>query len=139
MLTGFEIRYGTGYFKMMVDGQAVVIGGNDCSINATQILKLTQKTRAQRDWIIKTLRENNEVVIRPAQGTRGSENTWVSIHRGKELCVEHGLVEKLQPLLDYGLALQSNRSNPSHEKVRGQYLISTRDESTDIHAEPRRP
>lgn len=114
------------YVEIMVDGQAVLMWEYDCSINVTQILKLTQKDRSQRDQVIKTLKKNNEVVFRPALGTRGQENTWVGIRRGKDLCVELGLAERLQPLLDHGLALQLNRSNPSQEKVRDQYLTSVR-------------
>ena len=75
------------------------------------------KSRSQRDHRIKALKENNEVVFRPARGYHGLKNTWVSIQRGIELCVEYGLVEKLRPLLDRGSVLQSNKSNPSGEKV----------------------
>ena len=132
-------RSGAGYIEMIVDGQVVVMWEYDCSINATQILKLSQKNRSQRDYIIKTLKENNEVMFRPARGTHGLENTWVSIRRGKELCTEHGLVEKLQPLLDYGSVLQLNRSNLGSEEVCGWNPISARNGSADNHLEPRRP
>lgn len=118
MLTGFEVNTtGAGFVEMTVDGQVIVLWEYDCSINAIQILKLSLKSRSQRDHMIQTLKENNEVVFRPARGTHGLKNTWVSIQRGIELCVEHGLVEKLRPLLDRGSVLQSNRSNPSDEKV----------------------
>lgn len=123
---------------MTVDGQVVVMWENDCSINATQILKLSQKSRSQREYMIKTLKENDEVVFRPARGTHGLENTWVSIGRGIELCVEHGLVEKLRPLLDRGSVLQLNISNPRDDKVCDPHLTSARGESTDIRPEPYR-
>ena len=89
--------------------------------------------------MIKSLKESNEMVFRPARGTHGLENTWVNIRRGIELCVEHGLVEKLRPLLDRGSVLQLNRSNLRDEKVCDPHLTSARGESTDIRPEPRRP
>lgn len=86
MLTGFEVNTtGAGFVEITVDGQVIVLWEYDCSINAIQILKLSLKSRSQRDHMIQTLKENNEVVFRPARGTHGLKNTWVSIQRGIEL------------------------------------------------------
>ena len=85
ILTGFQVKnIESGYVEMITDGQIVVMGEDDRFINATQILKLTQKNRSQRDIITKNLRKNGEVANRPARGTHGRENTWISIQRGKK-------------------------------------------------------
>ncbi|KAI9778185.1 MAG: hypothetical protein M1816_004237 [Peltula sp. TS41687] len=90
---------------------------DDCSINATQILKLTKRTAPQQHYVLKTLRDRNKVVFRPAEGTHGRKNTWVSFQCAKDLCVQLGLGENLQPLLSHELDLQQNRSITGSKKV----------------------
>ena len=118
VLTAFEVmKADTKHLQMMIDGQVVLMREDDCTINATQILKISGKNQWQEKYVLKTLKEREKVVFRPARGTHGPENTWVSIRCGKNLCVELGLAEKLQPLLEHGLVLQLNRSNTGSRKV----------------------
>lgn len=118
VLTGCEVmKANREHVQMMVDDQIVLMREEDCTINATQLLKLSKKTISQQRKILDILRENSKGVFRPAQGTHGRKNTWVSLQSGEELCVELGLAEKLRPLLQHGLDLQLNRSNTGSEKV----------------------
>ena len=107
MLTGFEVmKADPDHAQIMVDNQVVLMREDDCTINATQNLKLFKKPQGQQKRVLKSPREKHKAVIRRARGTHGP----VSIQCEKELCVKPGLAEKLQPLLDYGLALQLNKS-----------------------------
>ena len=103
-----------GYLQMIIDGQVVFMRKSDCMINATQILKLSTLTQNEQDYKIKALKYKQKL---PARGTRGRKNTWVSIHQGKTLCVELGLEKKLQPLLDYGVRLDTNDNDTGGERV----------------------
>ncbi|KAI4268409.1 MAG: hypothetical protein LQ337_007857, partial [Flavoplaca oasis] len=105
------VKANAEHLQMMIEGQVVLMRDVDCTINATQIIKLTGKTKDKRDQILRRLKTTKKVVLRPARGTYGAPNTWVSIQDGKELCVELGLAGKLQPLLDHGLSLRQDRSS----------------------------
>jgi hypothetical protein len=118
VLTGFEVMKADAiHVQMMIDGQVIRMRENDSTINATQILKLSRKSEGQQKIALRTLKERNEVVFRPAHGTQGPQNTWVSICCAEELCIENGLAKKLQPLLDHGLRLRLNRSHLDIENV----------------------
>lgn len=115
MLTGYEVtNVDAEHIAMTVDGQIVLMRKQDRTINATQILKLTHKSSDARRKKLDSLRRENEYEIRPF---RRRPNTWISIQRGKQLCVELKLEEKLRPLLDHGFDLQGHQSNLGIEKV----------------------
>ena len=99
---------------MMIDGQIVFMREVDYTINATQVIKLTDKTKNELDRILRCFKAMKKVVLRPARGSHGALNMWASIQHEKELCVDLGLAGKLQPLLDHGLGLRRDRSS---EKV----------------------
>lgn len=124
------------HLQMMIDGQVVLMRQDDCTINATQILKISHMTENQRKNTLRRLKQRNKVVLRPAQGTHGHRNVWVSVRCGKELCVKHGLVEKLQPLLDHGLDLQQKRSNAGSEKSLVGRKSALRDPANEPEASP---
>ena len=84
-------------------------------INVTQIFKLAGLTLHQRTYRIKALTMVQQF---PAYGTHGPKNTWVNLQQGRTLCREFGLEEKLQPLLDHGLNLDTeNDDNTGRENV----------------------
>ena len=100
MLTGYEItNVDAEHVGMTVDGQIVLVRKQDRTINATQITKLTHKGPKEQRKTLHCLRRANDYEIRPMGKT---QNTWVSIQCGKELCVKLGLEEKLRPLLYHG-------------------------------------
>ena len=115
MLTGHEAtNVDAEHIGMTVDGQIVLMRKQDRTINATQILKLTHESPDARRKKLDRLRRENKYDIRPF---RRRPNTWISIQRGKELCVELELEEKLRPLLDHGSDLQGHQSDLGIEKV----------------------
>ncbi len=124
------------YLQLTTAGHVVFIREDDCSINATQILRLFEKTLGQRQHVLDSLKHTNKVVIRPAQGTRGRKNTWVSFQCAQELFMRLGLAEKLRPLLDHALELQQHRFKPVSKKVFHRNSTFARDWSTDTCPEP---
>ena len=115
MLSGFEVMEANPeHHQMMVDGQVVLMREVDCTINLTQIVRLTGKAQNERARILQRFKVTNKVVTRPARGTRGPSKMWASIEHRQKLCVELGLTGKLQPLLDRGLGLRRDHSS---EKV----------------------
>lgn len=99
---------------MKVDSQIVLVRNQDRTINATQIVKLTQKRPTEQHKMLNNLRRKRNHKIRPVGKT---QNTWICIHCGKELCVELGLEEKLRPLLEFVFNLQGQPSDLGNEKV----------------------
>lgn len=80
---------------MTVDGQIVLMRKKDRTINTTRILKLTHESSDARRKKLDRLRREDAYEIRPF---RRRPKTWISIQRGKELCAELELDQKLRPL-----------------------------------------
>ncbi len=101
-----------------VDNQIVLVRKEDRTINATQIVKLTHKSPVEQRKMRNDLRRKRKHKIRPVGKT---QNTWICILCGKELCIELGLEEKLRPLLEHVFNLQGHPSDTGIEKVCDQH------------------
>ncbi|KAK3825882.1 MAG: apses-domain-containing protein [Benniella sp.] len=94
------IYSGVPVFEMICRGVAVMRRRSDSYLNATQILKVADFDKPQRTRILE--REVQKGEHEKVQGGYGKyQGTWVPYDRGLQLCQEYGVLELLQPLLNY--------------------------------------
>ena len=97
------------HLRLKLDKKVVLMRKKDCMINATQIISLAEKTPTERKYILGLLKKYTYVEILPAAVGSPYPSSWVNFQHGMILSAHLGLEEKLQPLLHYGLGLQSHR------------------------------
>ncbi|KAF9366687.1 hypothetical protein BGX34_010362 [Mortierella sp. NVP85] len=110
----FKATYsGVPVFEMICKGVAVMRRRSDSYLNATQILKVADFDKPQRTRILE--REVQKGEHEKVQGGYGKyQGTWVPFERGIQLCQEYGVVNLLQPLLDYNTTQASPPLAPKH-------------------------
>ena len=89
----------------------------DCLLNASQILTLTNKNPRDIEHLLKLMEQSIKVEVLPPIAGVASSCSWVSFKHGQILCKHFGLEQKLQPLVDYRLVIQRNDYSKPMEYV----------------------
>ncbi|KAF9929386.1 hypothetical protein FBU30_001590 [Linnemannia zychae] len=110
----FKATYsGVPVYEMICKGVAVMRRRSDSYLNATQILKVADFDKPQRTRILE--REVQKGEHEKVQGGYGKyQGTWVPYERGLQLCQEYGVVNLLQPILEYQATKTSPPLAPKH-------------------------
>lgn len=87
----------------------------DSYLNATHIIDVAEKSKKQRDYILKIVKEFVKTVR--VQAFTRSSGTWVSFRVGRILCRHLDVKNKLEPLLNYNCKLQVNGHEEFNEQV----------------------
>lgn len=98
------------HIKMMVDGIVASIRKVDLWLNATAILTIAGKTKDQRSTILKRISKETRVDVQKPNKWFRLTSSWICYQRGRLLCQELQLMEKLRPLLEYGFKRCSSLS-----------------------------
>jgi hypothetical protein len=89
----------------------------DSSLNATHIIDVARKSKKQRDYLLKIVKEF--VKTDRVRAFTRSSGTWVSFRVGRILCRHLDVEKKLEPLLNYNCELQVNGHEEFNEQVDG--------------------
>ena len=89
----------------------------DCLLNASQILTLTNKNPSDIEHLLQLMEQSIKVEVLPPLAGITSSCSWVSFEHGQILCKHFGLEQKLQPLVDYGLEIRRNDYSEPMEYV----------------------
>ena len=89
----------------------------DCLLNASQILTLTNKNPSDVEHLLQLMEQSIKIEVLPPLAGITSSCFWVSFELGQILCKHFGLEQKLQPLVDYGLEIQQNDYSEPMEHV----------------------
>ena len=89
---------------MKIEDKIVLMRKEDCFLNATQILALTNRNPSDSERLLQRMEQSINVEIFPPLKDVPDSCSWVSFEHGRLLCNHFGL--ELQPLIDYGLKLQ---------------------------------
>lgn len=82
----------------------------DCFFNATQILNLAKKSAEDRRYLIGLMKKQTNVeLLQPTTKVR-YPCSWVNFQHGLMLCKYLELEHQLQPLINYGLKAQRDKS-----------------------------
>lgn len=101
----------------MIEGKIVLMRKEDCSLNATQILTLTNKTPSDREHLLQLMEQSIKVEVLPPIAGIVSSCSWVNFEHGHILCKHFGLEQELQPLINHGLRLQRDDYSKPMEHV----------------------
>ena len=85
--------------QFLVGSKAVSMRKKDCWLNATSVIALTNKTRGEKDSLLRKLKRHTDVQVPPEPHPRQS---WIPFQDGHYLCHFLQLTAILQPLLTYG-------------------------------------
>ncbi len=108
-MTDFDGRY----VQIKIDDKIVLMRKEDCLLNASQILTLTNKNFGDIEHLLQLMEQSIKVEVLPPIAGIASSCSWVNFEHGQILCKHFGLEQELQPLIDHGLKLQrDNYSKP---------------------------
>lgn len=92
-------------YEMMVRGIGVMRRRSDSWLNATQILKVAGIEKGRRTKILEkdiAQSEGGKIPYEKIQGGYGRyQGTWIPFHCAQELAEQYGVLQLIQPLLDY--------------------------------------
>lgn len=101
-------------YEVMTRGIGVMRRRSDSWINATQILKVAGIGKAQRTKILDRdiAGSGGAIPYEKIQGGYGRyQGTWIPFHEASKIADQYGVLENIQPLLDYQ-PVPSNISGP---------------------------
>ena len=101
----------------MIEDKVVLMRKEDCSLNATQILTLTNKSPSDSEHLLQLMGQSIKVEVLPPIAGIVSSCSWVNFEHGQILCKHFGLERVLQPLIDHGLKLQQDNYSKPMEHV----------------------
>ncbi|KAI9703370.1 MAG: hypothetical protein M1836_007938 [Candelina mexicana] len=108
-VTDFDARH----VQIKIRDNIVLMRTEDCSLNATQMLMLTNKTSGEIEHLLRLMKESIKVEVLPPIAGLTSPCSWVNFEHGQIICKHFRLEQELQPLIDHGLKLQhGNYSKP---------------------------
>lgn len=91
-------------YEVMARGIGVMRRRGDSWINATQLLKVAGISKAQRTKILDkdVAGSGGAIPYEKIQGGYGRyQGTWIPFHEAAKMAEEYGILESIQPLLDY--------------------------------------
>lgn len=93
----------------MINSIAVMRRRKDSWLNATQILKIAGLDKGKRTKILE-----KEIVPGEHEKVQGGygryQGTWINYNRGVEFCRQYGVLELMQPLLEYDMGQDGTSS-----------------------------
>ena len=89
-----------GYVNVLVDKKIVPLRKSDYRFNATQICIVAGLNRIARRPFIKSIEKHSDVLAE--RWTGGRLNSWVPFPDGLLLCKALGLLDHIEPLIQYG-------------------------------------
>ncbi|KAI9764520.1 MAG: hypothetical protein M1835_007554 [Candelina submexicana] len=108
-VTDFDARH----VQIKIKDNIVLMRIEDCSLNATQILMLTNKTSGESEHLLQLMKQSIKMEVLPPIAGFTFPCSWVSFEHGQIICKHFRLEQELQPLIDHGLKLQyGNCSKP---------------------------
>lgn len=107
--------------KLVLEDHEVLVRRKDGYINVSQILVAAGVLREESMRIYRLLNANTTVETHPPH-RKLNRQSWVNIHHGRLLCDKLAMTASLQPLIDYGVAIQSQQPQ-AHDTVTHDYLM----------------
>ena len=101
-MTDFDARH----VQIRIDDKIVLMRKEDCLLNATQILALTNMNSNDSERLLQRMEQSIKVEIVPPLKDVPNSGSWVSFEHARLICNHFRLEQELQPLIDYGLKLQ---------------------------------
>ena len=101
---------------MKVEDKIVLMRKEDCFLNATQIITLAQKNKAERQSILELIKKQTKVEVHPSTKGIPYSCCWIDFRHGRALCKLLQLEQELQPLLNYGQRLRGFDNGTSVEQ-----------------------
>ncbi|KAI9184257.1 transcriptional regulator swi6 [Blastocladiella emersonii ATCC 22665] len=103
---------GVPVWEMITRSVAVMRRKSDSYLNATQLLKVAGIEKARRTKILE--RDVAKGVHEKVQGGYGKyQGTWIPFERGIEISRQYGILEFVQPIIDFDPATMSARPKPN--------------------------
>jgi serine/threonine protein kinase len=113
------------YLYLAVGEKEVHIRKSDCSLNATQILDLTGKSRKQRRDMLNMMKLYTEIELHKPEPGFPFNTSWVSFEHGLLLCEALGLTATLEPLLKFGFKCGNPHSQQPNYLLYRQIFTSS--------------
>lgn len=98
--------FDTRHVQIKIEDKTVLMRKEDCFLNATQILMLTNKSPSDSKHLLQLMERKIKVEILPPLVGVPYSCSWVNFENGRTICQHFGLEQELQPLIDHGLKLQ---------------------------------
>ncbi|TPX75755.1 hypothetical protein CcCBS67573_g02966 [Chytriomyces confervae] len=100
------VIYGAVYsgipvYEMMCNGTAIMKRRTDSYFNVTQILKVAGVEKSGRAKILGEMTSDTGSLEKVQGGFGRYQGTWMPMLRARDLAAEHGVLQLIQPLIDF--------------------------------------